>query len=728
MPALFRSSRPQEAVPLKLERAKRGKREDSEEKDSRQNNEGMLAVNGVVSWSSPGCWELGGPARGSASPTSLTRDSKRRIRASHYGDGLARLARLEFFGDTVVFSCSAGSPDLERSLLNADSWPSSFVPFTFGHVDIDEREPGGQSARGSLSLDRPTSLSTSNSNSVVGLDLPVTEVTNGKLVIGAPPSSTSATAPSQLRVPGNFSRSTSTPMLANQPPAPVRSLSSYLWGTPSSSTPNNVAPAITSVASPPVPTTPAIFHCALGALSAPLQPFLRSSHVSFLAFGTGGAAQAWDAERPFAALPLDPELPAGWTRLGCPEPRMDLSRMLYSLALILPPQNAWTGRPKMRITRTDLADEMKPGLLTEFEHPPCFPWTFAMTRNYLVVFGGPADCSLEYPGGAPRRSFSFPRSSTPVASDGFKPPPVLRQSFEITKPTTYTVINKHTGELVGRLSGRAPGGIPREVIRANDTDGILTMDILFHADLSAHECLRLDSLRQLDGYDRVSPVRLARVTLDPARGLCSEAVLTHAPLSCFLPLPGGSTALAVSHPPWLSPGPHAWEASSLVKIDLYDGEVCGRLKTAGGEKAIPAGHPIWLGDDGSTTGGSDTVPSSPKPSSPMPQGVIACPLILLADAESAEPFHAILLVDPTTLEELARVVLPQSVPWLYRGAWIPPDDDRWESPVGSMWTVGSAKDEEGEEEKEAKKAANDVKREGEGSDGEHEDDGLPAGI
>jgi hypothetical protein len=253
--------------------------------------------------------------------------------------------------------------------------------------------------------------------------------------------------------------------------------------------------------------------------------------------------------------------------------------------------------------------------------------------------------------------------------DGFLAPPTLKQSFEITKPTTYTVISKHTGQVLARLTGKAPGGIAREVLRAEDDRGIITLDLLLHADLSGHSALSLDSLRLYDVNERASPVRLARVTLDPLRGFATEQVLTHAPVSCFLPIPGGNS-VAVSHPPWLSPGPHAWEASSFVLLD-EDGEAISKLRPANGDRCVPAGAPMWIGEDG-----------------PEAVGLLGLPVIMLPDST-----HALILTDPEDMAELARVVLPCAIPWLNSGAWIPPDDDaRWESPVAHSEWSASEKD------------------------------------
>jgi hypothetical protein len=289
-----------------------------------------------------------------------------------------------------------------------------------------------------------------------------------------------------------------------------------------------------------------------------------------------------------------------------------------------------------------------------------------MSENYIIVFGGPSECSLESPF-APRRSFSLSRST--LAVDGFQPPPTLKQSFDITKPTTYTVVSKHTGAVLARLVGRAPGGIVREVVRAEDDRGIITLDLVFHADLSGHSSLALDSLRLHNETNLSSPVRLARVTLDPLRGFATEQILTHAPVSCFLEV-RGQGFVAVSHPPWLFPGPHAWEASAFVWLDA-DGEVVGKLKAEG--RCVPAGSPLWIGEDG-----------------PEAVGVVGLPVVLLSS--DSEPQNAVILADPSTMCELARVVLPCKVPWLNSGAWIPPDDDGrwWESPVRSVWSEGES--------------------------------------
>ncbi|KAI9002452.1 hypothetical protein DFJ74DRAFT_760297 [Hyaloraphidium curvatum] len=648
-------------VPLRVERPAGAAKE--------KRRRALPPLHGTLAFAAPGGFEVGRPGG-------------RRVLFNHFLDGAAKVARLEFLGDTAVFSLEKGGSALERAIADGASWPAE-QHFTFGTVDVSE-----SASRASIAVDRPMptadgpatrgpatrgppersytappSAPPPRTVSVGAADPSPPPAANGKLVI-------------QTRPLAGLPRSTSTPTLTT--PAASRSLASYFWGAPSA--PSSPPPAAQK--QEPSPSVagrhPSAFHCSHAALAAPLQPFLRSSPVSLLLFGTGGFAQAWDAERAFAAIPLDPNPPdARYHALPCPEPQLDArARTLYHVTLLLPSGTSWTplgARSRARITRLDLADDMAPAVVAEFDHPASYPWCFALTPNYIVLFSGPSTCRLDTPT-APRRSFSFSRASAPPP-EGFKPPPVLQFAFS-PAPNTYTVVSRHTGQLLGRFPSPLPyGGLVREVVRAGERAGLLTLDLLVHDDLSAQECLSLSSLRGQDGYARPSPTRVLRTTIHPALGTVLETPLTAVPLSHFLSRGGGT--YAVLHPPWLSPGPHAWEASSLVALDP-EYEPRARLRPrreSTGERCVPAGRPVWI-------------PHAARP-------CVAQPVLLVpprAEAEDAAPPRpraaAVLLLDPDTLDELARVVLPELPSWWWAGCWVPGGEDGERSPAGESGEWG----------------------------------------
>ncbi|GGK54435.1 carotenoid oxygenase family protein [Salinarimonas ramus] len=222
-------------------------------------------------------------------------------------------------------------------------------------------------------------------------------------------------------------------------------------------------------------------------------------------------------------------------------------------------------------------------------------------------------------------------------------PFIRNYRWDPTRGTTFTVLDKETGALVGRWS--APPLFAFHHVNAVETEAGLEVDLVAYDDASVIDDLYLARLR---GSTPVRAVgRLTRLTLPPGGGPVAMRTLSHTPIELpriDYPNRQGRAYRYV----WGNGQAGGDFLDSIVKLDLA-GDPAANARVWREDGAWP-GEPVLVRRPGSEA---------------EDDGVL---LSVVLDARAERSF--LLVLDAATLEEVARAQAPEIVTFGFHGNFI----------------------------------------------------------
>ena len=270
---------------------------------------------------------------------------------------------------------------------------------------------------------------------------------------------------------------------------------------------------------------------------------------------------------------------------------------------------------------------------------PAYMHSFGMSARHLVLA-------------------EFPLRVNPVRLKFSNEPFIRNYRWRPELGTVFTVIDKASGEVVARARGEACFGFHH--VDAHEADDHLRVDLLAYPDASIIDALRLERLRAGEPIDAVGTLTRYRVPLgagtdadpDDALSVASRETLCGTPLE--LPRTderrrrAGLPASVVWGNGLTVPGQFI---DDVTRIDIA--AVPPDVATWH-EHGCHPGEPVFVPRPGSTAEGD---------------GVL---LSLVLDARANRSFLVVL--DATTLAEIARATLPHAVPYGFHGEHVPAQD------------------------------------------------------
>ena len=306
-------------------------------------------------------------------------------------------------------------------------------------------------------------------------------------------------------------------------------------------------------------------------------------------------------------------------------------RGLYTYAVVMGRHSVYRVLVEEGGTRRTLAEVACPR--------PAYMHSFGMSARYLVLA-------------------EFPLRVNPVRLKFSNEPFIRNYRWEPALGTVFTVIDKASGAVAARARGDACFGFHH--VDAHEADGHLRVDLLAYPDASIIDALRLERLRAGEPVDAVATLTRFSVPLGAGTDAGPDGALPVATRErlCGTPIElprtderrrrAGLPARIVWGNGLTVPGQFI---DDVTRIDLS--AVPPGVRTWH-EPGCHPGEPVFVPRPGSTAEGD---------------GVL---LSLVLDARANRSFLVVL--DATTLEEIARATLPHAVPYGFHGEHVPARD------------------------------------------------------